>query len=189
MNEPGCGQIALADLIDYAAGELPEADAAAVEEHLFSCTDCSARASELDVLLRAIGPAVRSGEVGGFITDEVLNQLAREGMRVRHFSLSPGAVVPCAVWEDDELIAMRMRADFGDASEFTLTQRISGDEVVRATGQVVASPHGELIYAVSASWVRQLPAVDLEVVLSARKGGEDRPIGSYTLVHGGFFHR
>ena len=103
--------------------------------------------------------------------------------------LSPGAVVPCAVWEDDELIAMRLRADLGGASEFTMSQRVAGAEVLRATGQAAASSHGELIYTLSASWVRQLAAVDIEVLLSAHEGGEERPIGSYTLVHGGSFHR
>jgi anti-sigma factor RsiW len=189
MNAPGCQRIAFEDLIDYAAGELSEADAAAFEEHLFTCADCGARQAEFDTLVRAIGPAVRSGEVGGFVNDAVLNQLSREGIRVRTFALTPGAVVPCAVWDDDELIAMRLRADFGGASEFTLSQRVAGTEVIRATGQVAASPQGELIYAISASWVRQLAAVDLEVVLSANEAGVERPVGSYTLVHGGFLHR
>jgi anti-sigma factor RsiW len=189
MNASTCERIALADLVDYAAGDLPEAEAAVIEEHLFSCADCGARAAEFDALVRAIAPAVRSGEVGGFVTDAVMNQLAREGIRVRTFALSPGAVVPCAVWDDDEVIAMRLRADFGGASEFTLAQRIAGSEVIRASGQVVPSSQGELIYAVPASWVRQLAAVDLEVILSAHEGGEERPIGRYTLMHGGFLHR
>ena len=189
MSASACERIVLADLVDYAAGELPDTQAAAIEEHLFSCAACGSRAAEFDALVRAIGPAVRSGQVGGFVTDEVMNQLSRQGIRVRTFALSPGAVVPCAVWDDDEVIAMRLRADFGGASEFTLAQRIAGNEVIRATGQVVPSSHGELIYAVPASWVRQLAAVDLEVILSAREGDEERPIGSYRLMHGGFLHR
>ena len=71
MNASGCARIAFADLMDYAAGDLPDADAAAFEEHLFACADCRARAAELDVLVRAIGPAVRSGQVGGFVTEGV----------------------------------------------------------------------------------------------------------------------
>ncbi len=189
MNPPGCERIGLAELIDYAAREPGETEATAFEEHLFSCADCGARAAEFDALVRAIGPAIRSGKVGGFVTDDVLNQLAREGIRVRTFTLSPGAVVPCAVWEGDELIAMRMRADVGGASEFTLSQRVAGTEVFRATGQAAASSHGELIYTLSAFLVRELAAVDIEVILSAHEGGEERLIGSYTLVHGGSFHR
>lgn len=189
MKDPGCERIALADLTDYAAGELPDAEAAAIEDHLFACADCGARAAEFDALLRALRPAIRSAEVGGFVTDAVLNRLAREGVRVRTFALSPGAVVPCAVWDDDELMALRLRGDFGGAREFTLSQRVAGTEVIRVTGQVTASSHGELIHVVPAAWVRQLPAVEVEVRLTAHEGGHERSIGSYTLVHGGSLHR
>ena len=44
MTDPGCGRIELAALIDYLSGELPEDEAAAIEEHLFSCAECGARA-------------------------------------------------------------------------------------------------------------------------------------------------
>lgn len=189
MTAPGCDRIALDDLTDYAAGELPEAESAAIEAHLFSCADCGARAAAFDTLVRAIGPAVRSAEVGGFVTDTVLNRLAREGVHVRTYALSPGAVVPCAVWDDDELMVLRLRGDFGGAAEFTLSRRVAGAEVSRATGQVVASQHGEIIYAEPAAPVRRLPAVEVEVLLTAHEGDAERLVGSYTLVHGGLLHR
>jgi anti-sigma factor RsiW len=189
MKVPGCERIALADLTDYAAGELPEAESAAVEEHLFSCADCGARAAEFEALVRAIRPALRSAEVGGFVTDAVLNRLSREGVRVRSYALSPGAVVPCAVWDDDELMALRLRGDFGGASEFTVSQRVAGTEVHRATGQVSAGSQGEIIYVEPAALVRELPAAEVEVVLTGHHGGEEHRIGSYTLVHEGFLHR
>jgi anti-sigma factor RsiW len=188
MTTPGCERIALADLTDYAAGELAAAETAALEEHLFSCADCAARAAELDALVRAIPPAVRSAAIGGFLTDAVLNRLARDGARVRTFTLSPGAVVPCAVWDDDELMALRLRGDFGGASEFTLTQRVAGTEVTRETGHV-ASANGEIVHVVPAAWVRQLPVVEVEVLLIAHEGGEERTVGTYTLLHGGSLHR
>jgi anti-sigma factor RsiW len=188
MTAPGCEQIALADLTDYVTGELPEDHAAAIEEHLFSCTECSTRAAEFDALVHAIGSAVRSAEVSGFVTDAVLNQLAREGVRVRTFTLSPGAIVHCAVWDDDEVMALRLRADFGGAREVTLSQRVAGRETVRATGEV-ASSHGEIIHVLPAAWLRQLPVVEVEVLLTTHEDGEERPIGSYTLLHGGSLHR
>ena len=189
MKPAECERIALTDLTDYAAGELPEAEAAAIEEHLFSCADCAARAAELEALVRAIRPAVRSAQVGGFVTDAILNRLAREGVRVRTFTLSPGAVVPCAVWDDDDLMVLRLRADFGGASELTVSQRVAGAEVSRTTGQVAATSNGEIIYAQSAAWVLELPVVEVEVLLSAHEAGEERPIGSYTLLHGGALRR
>jgi len=189
MTTPGCGQVSLATLTDYATGELPGTDAAAIEEHLFSCADCAARVAEFDGLVRAIPPAVGSAEVGGFVTDAVLNRLARDGVRMRSFTLSPGAIVPCAVWDDDELMALRLRADFGSASEVTMRQRVEGSEVIRATGHLAGASPAELIYALPAAWVRQLPAAEVEVLLSAHNSGEERPVGSYTLVHGGSLHR
>ena len=188
MTAPRCERIALADLTDYAAGELAAADGAAIEEHLFACADCAARAAEFDALVRAIPAAMRSAEVGGFVTDAVLNRLARDGARVRTFTLSPGAVVPCAVWDDDELMALRLRGDFGGASEFTLTQRIGGTEVTRETGNADAT-NGEIVHIVPAAWVRRLPVVHVEVMLTAHEGGEERTVGTYTLVHGGTLHR
>jgi anti-sigma factor RsiW len=189
VKDPKCERIALADLTDYTAGELPEAEAAAIEEHLFSCADCAARATEFDGLVRAIRPALASAEVGGFVTDTVLNRLAREGVRLRTFALAPGDVVPCAVWDDDELMALRLRGDFGGAGEFTLTQSVAGAEVSRATGQVTVSSQGEILYTLPASWVRQLPVVNVDVLLTAHEGGAERPVGSYTLVHEGSLHR
>lgn len=189
MNVPGCERIGLADLTDYAAGELPEADAAAIEDHLFSCADCGARAAKFDALVRAIRPAAQSAEVGGFVTDAVLNRLARDGVRVRSYTLSPGAIVPCAVWEDDQLMALRLRGDFGGSIEVTLSHRIAGTEVRRVTGEIAASSHGEIIYVAPAARVRQLPVVEVEIVLTAHDRGEERLLGRYTLVHGGALHR
>ena len=189
MTAATCGRITLADLTDYAAGELPEADAAAIEEHLFSCTDCGRRAADLDTLVRAIGPAVRSGEVGGFVTDVVLNRMAREGVRVRSFALSPGATVPCAVWDDDQLLVLRLRGDFGNAKEVAVSQRVGGTEVSRATGHFAGGADGDLLYATPAAWIRQLPVAQVEVVLTAIDEGEERPLGNYTLLHGGSLHR
>ena len=189
MTAPGCDRIALADLTDYAAGELSATEAAAIEEHLFSCSQCASRAAEFDALVRAIPPAVRTTEVGGFVTDDVLNRMAREGVHVRQFVLSPGAVVPCAVWEDDEVMALRLRANFGGAGEVTMSQRVAGNEVLRSTGHVNASSPGEMIYTLSAAWVRQLPVVNVEVVLTATEEGKERTLGSYTLVHEGSLQR
>jgi len=188
MTTPACERTP-AELIDYVAGELSLDAAAEVETHLFSCADCARRAAELDALVGAIHQAVESAEVGGFVTDDILNRLAREGVRVRSFALSPGAVVPCAVWEDDELMALRLRGDFGRSSEFTMTQRVAGNEVVRVTAQIAVSPHGELVYTIPAVWVRQMPVVDVELLLTAHENGEERPVGSYTLVHGGSLRR
>lgn len=189
MTQSACDRIALRDLSDYAAGELSADAAAAIEEHVFACADCAGRAAEFDALLRAIPPAVRTADVGGFVTDDILNRLAREGVHMRTFVLSPGAVVPCAVWDDDEVMVLRLRADIGGADEVTMSQRVAGEEVLRSTGPVIDGRTGEVIYSLPAAWVRRFPVVNVEVALTAHEGGADRAVGSYTLVHGGALQR
>lgn len=189
MTAPGCERISLAELNDYMAGDVSAPAAAALEEHLFACSACAARAAELDALLRGVKAAVRSGEVDGFITDAILNRLSRDGVRVRSFTLSPGAVVPCAVWAGDELMALRLRGDFGAAREVTLVQRRAGAELARTTTALEPCARGEVIFATPASQVRQLPEVELELELTSTVNGEERVVGRYTLAHGGAFER
>jgi anti-sigma factor RsiW len=189
MTDSACDRITLADLTDYAAGELTDADAAVIEEHLFTCTACGARAAEFDALVRAIGAAAQSAGIGGFVTEAVLNRLSRDGVRVRTFTLAPGAMVPCAVWEGDELMVLRLRGDFGAVEEITLSQRVAGNEVSRASGAIVASARDEIMFATPAAWIRELPAVNIDLQLTATEAGEERPIARYTLVHGGPLHR
>jgi anti-sigma factor RsiW len=189
VTAPGCDRIGFAQLTDYASGELSGAEIAALEEHLFACVDCGARAAEFDTIVRAVPPAVRSADVGGFVTDAVLNRLEREGVRLRTYALSPGAVLPCAVWADDEVMVLRLRGDFGSASEFTLSERVAGAELARVTGQVTPSPQGEVIFAMPASSIRHLAVVNVEVLLTAVDAGDERTVGSYTLIHGGSLQR
>jgi hypothetical protein len=189
MNAQPCDRIPLEALTDYAAGELPESEAVALEEHLFSCAECAARAAQVEALARAVRSAVGSAAVSGFVTDAVLNRLSRDGIRVRTFVLSPGARVPCAVWEDDEVMALRLRGEFGGARELTLCQRVEGKDVMRATVEVDPRSPGEIIHVAPAEWIRGLPEAEIQLVLSAQQGGEERPIATYTLLHGGTLHR
>ena len=189
MTAPRCDRISFDDLTDYVAGELVDSEAESIEEHIFACPACAARAAEVEALATAIRPAVRSAEVAGFVTNDVLNRFSRDGLRVRTFALSPGDVVACAVWEGDEVMVLRLRADFGDAREFTLSQRVAGVEMVRATGIVSAESPFEAIYIQPAAAIRQLPVVEVEIVLAAHQDGEDRAVASYRLLHGGSLQR
>ena len=188
MTGPPCDRFTFDDLTDYAAGVLADDEAAALEEHLFTCAGCARLASEVEALASGIGTAVRSARIGGFVTDDVLNRLARDGVRVRSFALSPGAAVPCAVWEDDELMVLRLRGDFKRGGDITISRRDAGVEVNRTTGYVAAT-NGEVLYATPAARIRGLPATRIEFVLTTTEGGEEQPIGTYTLLHGGALHR
>jgi anti-sigma factor RsiW len=176
-------------LVAYAARDLDGAAAEMFEEHLFSCQECATRAEELDAILRGVRASARAADVTGFVTDDVLNRLSREGVRLRTFTLAPGDRVPCAVWADDEVMAIRLRGDLGEASEITLTQSIAGTEILRLDIELGPGHRGEVIQVISAAQVRQLPEAEIELSLSARERGKERRIGTYTLVHEGALQR
>ena len=184
MTTPRCERLSLDELTDYAAGELPDADAAAVEAHLFSCADCAARAAEFDGLATAIADTARAAGIGGLLTDDVLNQLARDGLRVRSYSLSPGDVVACAVWDDDEVMALRLRADFTGVTTVRVTRRAGDQDVGDLRGDI---PHGvnEIIVVDPAALIREVPAGRVALTLSACEGDGERILGTYTLLHEG----
>lgn len=171
------------ELIDYAARahELaPE-----VESHLFECAACGELAAEVDALIGGIRAAFRSAEVGGFVTDALLNQLNSDGVRVRTYTLAPGASVACAVWSGDELMAVRFRGDFASTRGITLRQRIAGTDIMQAAFEL-APGQSEVIQTISASRVRQLPAVDIEVDIT---GDDGRVRATYVLRHQGSYAR
>jgi len=184
-----CDRISLADLVEYRAGDLRGDEAEALEGHLFSCEACSRRAEEVDALAAGVSRACRGGRVHGFVTEGVLNRLGRDGVRVRSYALTPGDVVPCAVWADDEVMVLRLRGDFTGVREVTVVQRVGGSEISRASGLPPAPVPDELLFAVPAERVRQLPATDIEVTLVGEGPGGVRRIGTYILRHAGSFHR
>src|SRR5262249_30184251 len=124
------------------------------------------------------------------VTDEFLNRLAEEGVRIRTYTLEPGQVVPCAVWADDDLIVTRIRADFSGVDSVSLvTSRATGEELGRLADVAVPPGPRELIDAVSASQLRRLPPTTVRLTLTGHAADGDRTLGEYVLEHAGVFKR
>jgi hypothetical protein len=87
---------------------------------------------------------------------------------------------------DADTMVLRLRGEFGRASEFTLRARGRHGPRPRVDAGG-ARARGESAYAEPV----ELPAtaVDVEIVLTAREDGEERRVATYTLVHGGSLHR
>lgn len=183
MSASSCDRSDSQALTDYLAGDLTPDEEGAFEAHLFSCEACARRLAELEPIARGIARSMRGAEVSGLVTDEVLNRLARDGVRVRTYTLSPGEIVPCAVWEGDELMAVRLRGDFAGLSSVTLIRRVSGEEVGRTEDLPVAPGRTEIIYATPAHIVRTLSSVDIEFTVLRGDAGSELPLGTYTLRH------
>lgn len=178
--------VAFADLIDYWTGDLQGEQAAHIEQHVFECGECAKRLSEVDALARGISAVVRQGHFHGVVTDAILNQLARDGFRMRTFALQPGQTVACAVWADDDLVVTRMRANLSGLDRVTVvTQLHTGEELGRLSDVPVRPGQGEIIDVISAGLLRKLPATRVRMIVSGVEGGTEQVIGEYTLEHAG----
>jgi hypothetical protein len=176
-----------AEIFDYWAGELEPEDVARIEEHVFACGPCANALADAEALAHGVRQLVRSGSFHALVSDSVLNRLAREGARIRSFVLSPGDVVPCAVWDDDDVVVTRLRGDFSGVDSVSVIATLgSGQELSRSEQIPIRAGQQELIEATSAEWLRQLPEITVQFRVTS---GDGRPLGEYTLTHAGSLSR
>jgi hypothetical protein len=167
-------------VVDYWSGDLPAAQSDALEEHVFSCPSCASRLEAVASMARGISALARQDRVSGIIGRATLNQLQRDGVRVRIYALAPGDVVPCAVFPDDDLVVTSIRGDFGGLDAVTLS--VTGSTPL--SGLVledipVSAADGELLWAAPGGLIRQMPTSRVTLTLT----GGGRRIGEYVLDH------
>jgi anti-sigma factor RsiW len=178
--------ISAADIVDYWAGELEPPDEERIEDHVFTCAACAATLADGEALASGVRRLVRSGTFHALVSETVLNRLARDGARVRTYVLSPGDVVPCAVWDDDEVVVTRLRGDWSGVDIVSVVATLAtGQELSRTEGIAVRPGQHELIDAISAAWLRQLPATTVRLRVTTTLKGEEQLLGEYTLAHAG----
>jgi len=191
MTDTQCrAPISFADLVEYWTGDLSPDDEARVEEHVFSCAACADALAVVETLGRGVAEVARQGRLHSVVTDGILNRLAADGVRIRMYTLEGTAVIPCAVWADDDLVVARIRADFtGVETVSIVTRGESGEEIGRQSGVTVRPGQREILNAFAASRLRRLPATRVRVSVVAQAASGDRSIADYTLDHAGAFDR
>ena len=73
-----------ATLVDYWAGELDEAETAALEEHLFGCADCTATSARVAAVTEAVREALPP-----VVSRARVDRLRARGLRVRENAFRP----------------------------------------------------------------------------------------------------
>jgi putative zinc finger protein len=191
MTDTHCSApIGFADVVDYWAGDLTQAEEDRIEQHVFSCADCARELAAAQTLARDIASVAREGRLHSVVTDSILNRLAADGVRIRTYTLEGSGVVPCAVWADDDLVVSRIRADFEGADSVTIvTRQASGEEIARVSDIALLPGQHEILNAFSAAHLRKLPATRVHVTVTGQTGSEERTIAEYTLEHAGAFDR
>ena len=171
-------------LIDYWTGDLPAADEPALEEHLLSCADCSARLEGVASVAGGVAALARQGRISGIISRALLNRLQRDGVRVRQFTLDPGEAVPCAAFPGDDVVVTSLNANLTGVRAVSLRVAGPGDVPVGAIDDIpVAAAATGVLWATPGAFVRSMPSQQLRLTL--RSADDAGILGEYVLEHTG----
>jgi hypothetical protein len=186
---PAADHLTFAELADYWTVDLDPAEAERIEAHVFTCALCAGLLEESERLRSAIGAMVLAGDVRAFVTDELLNVLSRDGVRVRTYTLSPGESVHCAAWADDEVMVTRLRADFAGVAAVDAEMRTEHGQALNVVSDIpVREGATELLLAMPAAYVRHAPEAPMRLTLRP-SGAPDRVLAEYVFDHQGAHER
>jgi len=186
---PSC--LSIGELSEYWTSDVSADDMARIEAHVFACAACTELLENADHLRRSIGDVARAGGFQAFVTDSLLNQFARDGVRVRTYAMDAGGSVQCAVWDDDDVLVTRLRADFSGVTAIDAVLRLeTGEEWGRTSDVPVPAGSHELIMALPAEFVRRAPEVPIRLSLRSTSASPgDAPLAEYTFDHRGALSR
>jgi hypothetical protein len=109
MTRPAC-PLSFEALVDYLAGDLEAGEAARLEDHLFACDACAARAERLGDLVAALREAPMP-----VIPHARLEAWRAAGLRVQETPIGDGEAVTVAFARGLDLLVHRLRGDLAGA--------------------------------------------------------------------------
>lgn len=176
-------------LLEYSFGRLSEQGSEEVEEHYFSCDDCTRALDFLRLLRKGVPLVTAEGAVFSSMTADLLRDVAARGVTVRTYRLEPGAEVPCTASPEDAFVVVRLVVP-----GLLPTERVD----LIASGRNVATGHaeenvledvtvdrasGEIVYAYPASFIRSLPRTHWSIRARLKGPAGERMAGPYLLDH------
>lgn len=175
--------------LDYLQGEMPEAEAESLEEHLFDCVDCGPSFEALAGLRDSVAEAVRGAEVAGSVDGEFVERASQEGLEMCEYRITEGGTVSCKAGAED-FVVVRLAADFGDVHKLRLDcdfqdleRRISMPLPTRDV--VVDRELGEILLLFPGDVVRSYPRSLWTLRLQGERiaDGEGAEIGPFVMDH------
>ena len=168
-------------------GELPAAEEAALEEHVFACAHCARRGEELAALAAGVRAAVRAGAVGLAVSAPFVERMREAGLRLREYRLAAGETVNCTLRADEDAVVSRLLAPLAGVTRLDALQRLEVGGVAGPEVRVEDVPFdpasGEVLFVPMPAALKKLPAHTFRVRLVAVGTGHEAAIGDYTFAH------
>lgn len=174
----------LGALLDYWAGDA-SADADRIEEHAFECRECSRRLAAVAELAQGVArvAAIRGG-IAMVLTQAIVDRLAEDGLKMRHYWVDPGDSVQCSIGTDDDLSITYLSADLRDVQRVNVVSFAHGQEWARIDDAPIDIATGRVIFSVGGDVARTFPEITVRVELQAsERDGSTRLLGAYTFHH------
>jgi hypothetical protein len=176
--------VSTATLIAYWLRELDGAEDAALDEHLFACTECSARLAELVRLADGVQRAARAGTLFTIVSARFIQHLTDAGLHVRRYDAKPGGSVNCTVTPEDDAVVAYLEAPLEGIERLDLLLHDLPQDAHYRVEDIPFDPAaGEVVVAPSLVQLRKLGKARQIMRLVAVKGGSDQVIGEYTFNH------
>ena len=172
-------------LADYWLAALPEAEEAAVEEHLLACDECGARLRKVMALAEGVRDVARQGRLQMVVSDAFLRRAAEEGLRVRQYAPPRGGGVQCTVTAEDDILIGRLAADLKGAERVDLSICDAGGAEQLRMRDIPVNPSAEgVILQESITFAKALPTSKMIVrLLGIGEAGGEQLLGEYTFNH------
>jgi hypothetical protein len=179
-----------AELAEYWTADISSVEAERIETHVFECARCARLLAEAEHLRSGLAALAKSGGFQAFVTDGLLNRLARDGVRVRQYSLDPGETIRCSAWSEDEVLVARLRGNFTGVAAVDAEMRLpTGEPWGRSTDVPVREGATELVLALPATRVRSAPEGPMRLTLRASGSPDGSILAEYVFDHEGAHER
>ncbi len=171
-------------LADYWLAALPLSEEDSVEQHLFQCGECGTRLRETIALAEAVRDIARQGSLFMIVSDNLLESAAREGLRVRQYTLPAGGAVACTVTAEDDLLIARLTANLTSARRIDLClYDDTGRERSRFTDIPFRSDAPTVLFQHAIQHAKAAPTETLIARLLAIDDAGEHLLGEYTFHH------
>jgi hypothetical protein len=175
---PCPNQVAWSILVDYWADDLPDAEAEAVEAHVFGCATCAAESARV----AAIGQTLR-GLRSPVVTREALATLAAQGKRIFEDAFVPGDRREILFPADADLLIFRLSGlDLAGAEHvsFSLRSESKGELLVEIDRVPFERGEGSVLLACERHYASLPPDIVAELHIHEPAGER---VATYTILH------